>query len=169
MQFRATHVFAGISAAAFEALYFDEAFNDALCRHARLKRTLVSLTRDGNVLRRAVRIVPERTLPAPAAKLLGTEHFGYVEHVSYTYGALRGSWRIEPAVLADKVKSAGTLHFEPEPEADGVRRVVAGDVAVKIFGLGGTIERFVVADVQKSYDEAATFTAQYLTQHPPAA
>lgn len=166
MRFTAEHTFAGVTLDALVALYFDEAFNEALCRNGRLGRELVDARRDGEVLHRAVRIVPERTLPAPAVKLLGAEHFGYVEHMVYDYAARRGTWRIEPMVLANKVRSVGSLTFVATP--NGVQRTVSGEVTVKVFGLGGTIERFVVADVERSYAEAAAFTERWLSNAGPS-
>lgn len=167
MRFTAEHTFADVALDALVALYFDEAFNEALCRNGRLQRTLLDARRDGEVLHRAVRIVPERALPAPAVKLLGAEHFGYVEHMAYDYVARRGTWRIEPMVLADKVRSAGSLTFAASP--GGTRRTVTGEVTVKVFGLGGTIERFVVADVERSYAEAAAFTERWFQGASPGA
>lgn len=164
MHFVASHTFSQSTPRGLAALYFDEPFNEALCANGKLRRELLSLRREGDLLHRAVRVEPERTLPAPAAKWLGAERFGYVEHMAFDFAALRGTWRIEPALLADKIHSSGTLSFTPTPE--GAQRTVEGEFQVKVFGLGGTIERFVVADVEKSYGEAAAFTARYLLERP---
>lgn len=164
MHFVASHTFRVPSPGALAELYFDEPFNEALCANGKLRRELLSLQREGDLLRRAVRVEPERTLPASAAKWLGAERFGYVEHMAFDFAALHGTWRIEPALLGEKIHSSGTLSFVATP--DGAQRKVEGEFKVKVFGLGGTIERFVVGDVEKSYDEAAAFTARYLLERP---
>ena len=164
MHFVASHTFRVPSPEALAELYFDEPFNEALCANGRLRRELLSLRRESNVLLREVRVEPERTLPAPAARWLGSERFGYVEHMAFDFAALHGTWRIEPALLGEKISSSGTLSFAAAP--DGAQRKVEGEFQVKVFGLGKTIERFVVGDVEKSYDEAAAFTARYLLEYP---
>ena len=68
--------------------------------------------------------------------------------------------------MTDKVDSRGTVRFA---ERDGaVVRSVDGDVTVKITLLGGTVEKFIVSDVERSYEKAAEFTRYWLSKHPPA-
>lgn len=161
MKFAVTHTLEHVGLEAFEACYFDEKFNEALCRHARLTRTLRTLIRDDGRLVRAVHVVPDRQLPGPVAKVLGVGQLGYTEHVRYTFGSYAVDWRVEPDVLADKVASNGTVTFR-EDGRGGVVRTVQGEVVVRIFGLGGTVERFIVADLEKSYADAARFMAEYM-------
>ncbi|HET6346828.1 MAG TPA: DUF2505 domain-containing protein [Myxococcota bacterium] len=162
MRFRVEHTFSGISLQAYETLFFDEPFNIALCQAVKLARTLESRTLDSGRLRRATRIGPEREIPAPVPKVLGTTKFEYTEHIDYTMGSFKGTWKTVPAMMADKVESAGTFSFVAR--GNDVTRIVEGDVKVKIFGLGAVIERFVVADVERSYDAAADFTRQWIAK-----
>jgi hypothetical protein len=39
---------------------------------------------------------------------------------------------------------------------------VEGDVKVKLLGVGTLIERFIVADVERSYEQAAAFTQRWI-------
>ena len=48
------------------------------------------------------------------------------------------------------------------PDGARVRRTVRGKVVVDVFGLGAIAERFVVAEVKKSYDAAAARTRELL-------
>jgi hypothetical protein len=167
MRFKVEHVFGGIELPAYEKLYFDEPFNVALCQATGLGRTLVKLeTRDG-LLTRAVLVHPERELPGPVARIIGSGSFEYTEHLEYRLGSFAGTWRTEPAMLKDKIVSQGAFSFAAAP--GGIRRVVEGEVKVKIFGLGGVIEAFVVADVEKSYARAAEFTRGWIEQGKAAA
>ncbi len=160
MKFRVEHTFEGIDLPAYEQLYFDEEFNAALCAATSLDRTLVSRKLEGNTLRRVSRIVPHRAVPAPIAKVLGGAQLSYVEHVEYELESYVAHWHIEPSFLADKIETYGVYRF---CEArGGVTRVVDGIINVAIFGLGGLIERFVVADIEKSYEVAAEFTRRWL-------
>jgi hypothetical protein len=160
MKFKAEHTFRGIDLPTYEKLYFDEPFNMALCKATGLDRSLEKLDTQGQNVVRAVKVSPQREIPAPVAKALGGAKLEYVEHMDYERGKYLGRWRTEPFVLKDKILSSGTVQFSAVP--GGVRRTVEGDVTVKIFGLGGIIERFVVSDVEKSYAKAAEFTQSWI-------
>ena len=162
MKFSIEHAYENISVAEYCALHFDETFNIALCKATHLLRTQPDLRHEGALIVRAVTIAPERALPAPLMSLLGNKNFQYVEHVRFDTSSYSGTWTVEPALLADKLKSAGTLRFEKTREGQGVKRIVEGEISVKIFGLGGIIEKLVLEDVKKSYDDAAGFTKDYL-------
>ena len=161
MRFKADHTFRGIDLPAYEKLYFDEPFNIELCKATRLDRSLVKLETAGAKLTRAVKVSPEgRDIPGPVAAVLGGSKFEYTEYMDYELGKYQGRWRTEPFVLRDKILSSGTVAFSAVP--GGVRRLVEGDIQVKIFGVGGLIERFVVGDVEKSYAKAAEFTQKWI-------
>ena len=68
MKFSSEHIFRSISLAQYEALYFDEAFNEALCKEVKLDRTLDSMENKGGTMHRAVTVGPDREVPAPVAK-----------------------------------------------------------------------------------------------------
>jgi hypothetical protein len=160
MKFRCSHTFTGIDLPAYEQLYFDEAFNTALCQAVGLQRTLVSRTQDGNRIQRVVKVAPDRQVPGPVAKVLGGARIEYTEHVDYTLGSGRGTWRTVSSLLTDKVKSAGTMAFAAR--SGGVERTVDGEIEVKIMLVGGTVEKFIVEDVEQSYSKAAEFTRKWL-------
>jgi hypothetical protein len=109
---------------------------------------------------RHVRVQPEREIPAPVAKLLGNRRLTYTEELEYEVGRWHGTWRIVPTVLADTIAIGGTLDFEAVP--GGVKRILAGAIDVSLFGLGGLVEKVLVANVEKSYGDAAAFTNQWI-------
>jgi hypothetical protein len=94
------------------------------------------------------------------AKILGGEAIAYTETIEYALGSGRGRWQTASSVLTDKISSDGELFFRQA--GNGVERQVVGHVTVRLFGLGGLIERFIVADVENSYERAAEFTQHYL-------
>ena len=155
MKLRIEHVQRGIDLAGYEELYFDEPFQIALGEAVKIARELLRLDR------RSARVQPQREIPAPVAKLLGGKRLAYTEELEYEVGRYHGIWRIVPAVLADKIAIGGTLDFEAA--AGGVKRVLAGVIDVTLFGLGGLVEKVILSNVEKSYDDAAAFTAQWLT------
>lgn len=163
MRFESNHLLTGISRPEYAELYFDEDFNAALCVAVRLGRELLSLERTGTRITRRVRVeVQDRKVPAPVAKVLGTESFAYVEELSMDLATYEGRWRTTPVVLAEKFDTRGTLRFLDE--GANVRRIVDGEIDVSFFGIGAIVERFICADAEKSYAAAAEFTRRYLTE-----
>lgn len=160
MKLSIEHTFAA-TPAEYADLYFDEPFSIELCASVKLGRTLLRLDRSATHLVRHVRCEPIRDIPAPVAKMLAGRSFHYVEELDFDLAALRGQWRVVPSLVPDKVEASGTLVFE---DAGGgkVKRAVRGDVKVSVFGIGGLVERFVVGEVEKSYDDASTFTQTFL-------
>lgn len=164
MKFRAAHIIHDVSLADYEQLYFDEAFSIALCKTVQLRRQLISRQLDGSRLQRVVCVGPQREIPAPVAKVLGAERIEYTEHIDYSFGSFAGRWHTVSSVMPDKVQSFGSFSFAAQ--GAHVLRVVEGEINVKVFGLGKIIERFIVADVEKSYAQAAAYTNTYLAaQH----
>lgn len=160
MKLAIEHDYEGISAERFEEVYFDETFATALAATLKLGRTLVRLERTPERIVRHVRIEPEREIPAPVAKLLGGKRFAYVEELDYDVARHAGRWRIIPNVLEGKVDAGGT--FELLAGGNGVKRRLLGDISVSVFGIGGLVERIVVSELERSYENGAVFMRQYV-------
>lgn len=162
MKFRAEQQIESITLSDYETLYFDETFNEALCEHVRLSRRVRKHDHDGGHLVREVTVSPDREIPAPMAKILGASRFEYTECLEYDMGQYRATWKVIPSLMPEKVDCHGTLEFK---EADGgVLRIVQGHVKVKVFGIGGVIERFIVADVERSYEKASQFANRWIAE-----
>jgi hypothetical protein len=71
--------------------------------------------------------------------------------------------QIKPNALADKLSVKGELWTEPAGP-NKIRRMFKADVTCKIFGIGGMIEKRLVADMEKSYAIAAQFTNEYIAE-----
>lgn len=167
MKFHADHVIDGISLADYGELYFEEAFNVALCHAVKLDRKTLKFERSGSRIVRHVHVEPQgREIPAPVAKVLGHSRFAYVDELEFDLATNQGSWKILPSIFPDKVTAGGTLRFADQGGA--ARRIVDGSVEVRVFGIGGIVERFICADAEKSYADAAEFTRRYLREHPRA-
>ena len=160
MKFRVEHTFKDIGLTEYEQLYFDEPFGIALCKAVKLIRTLEKRELKGDKLVRVVRVGPDREIPPTVAKILGASRIEYTEHIDYKMGSFHGTWKTISSIFTDKVDAHGTFGFAEDD--DGVSRVVEGEVNVKVFGVGGVIERFVVADVERSYKDAAQFTQKWI-------
>jgi len=155
------HIF-DIPPADYATLYFEEPFAIALSQSAGIGRTLLRLDREPGRVVRHILCEAGRDVPAAIARLIEGGGFNYVEVIDFDLRALRGRWRVIPSIFAERVRASGTLDFE---DADGkVSRVVRGEVSVSIPAIGGLVERFVVAEVEKAYAAASAFTRSYLEQ-----
>lgn len=164
MKLRAVHDFIGLTLESYETLYFSEDFNKGLCESVALERTLNKLEDDGKLIERVVTVCPDRTIPAPLAKVLKTDKIEYQEILTYHRGKFIGQWKTVPPFMSEKFLASGEFRFEAID--GGVRRIMEGDITVKIFGVGGLAEKVIVSEVEASYDRAAEFTREYLKSHP---
>jgi hypothetical protein len=160
MRFSTEATFRGIDLDTFEKLYFDEDFNDAMCRDNKLSRTVIKYESDDERLERVLRIGPERTLPAPMKKILKSDRLEYEERLSYKWGSLRATWEVIPSVMASKVTATGSIVFKET--GSGIVRIADGDIRVKLLGVGGVVEKLVVGDVEKSFVNAGRFTQRWI-------
>ena len=160
MQFRIEHVFRNITLEQYGKLYFDEDFNIAMCEDVKLARRVVERDVTPERVHRVLVVGPDREIPAPAAKVLGSNRIEYTEHLDFDFGTYTGQWKTVSSLMTEKVDARGSLRFSDA--GGGVRRVVEGDIKVKIFGVGTMVEKFVVADIEKSYERAAAFTQKWI-------
>jgi hypothetical protein len=159
VKFVIEHTYRQITPAAYEALHFDEDFSAALGEALGLGRTLVRLDRGPDRIVRHIRCVPKRDARDPAAQVLDDKAW-FVEELEYQVGQFRGQWRTIPSTMPDKVRTTGSIEFAAA--GDGTTRIVRGEVRVAIFAIGRIVERFIVAEIEKSYARAARFTADWL-------
>ena len=105
-------------------------------------------------------MVPDRELPKPLAKLLGSNKLVYEQQCHLDRSQNQLTWEVIPAVFTDKITAKGTLTVVPT-ETGCVREVI-GDVDVKVRLIGGRIEKAIISDVKKSYDRAAQVRMAHL-------
>ncbi|MEO6776433.1 MAG: DUF2505 domain-containing protein [Kofleriaceae bacterium] len=162
MKLAIEHTFTGIQPAEFELLYFDEAFNESLGSHLHMGRRLVRLDRDANRIVRHVRFEPAQAPDSPVKQAFGTSRASFLEELDYDPRTRLGVWKTIPNLMAERVTNTGTLELLSAPE--GTRRVLRGEVKVKLFGFGGVVEKMIAAEIVKSYDATAAFTRAWLAK-----
>jgi hypothetical protein len=162
MKLAIEHVFAGIQPAEFEALYFDEVYNESLGTHLHMGRKLVRLDREANRIVRHVRFEPAQEPDSPVKEAFGSSPASFLEELDYDPRTRVGMWKTTPNMFGKRVTNSGTIEFAAAP--DGTRRVLRGDVKVKLFGFGGIVEKMIAAEIVKSYDATAAFTRDWLAK-----
>ncbi len=162
MTFDIVHVFRNISLASYEAMYYDETFNQEMMPVAGLKsRTMLERREENGVLHRKIRVVPLRDFPPPINKFV-KEELSYIEHSSFDRASHRQLWRSEVNVLPGKLHLAGDLSFRAVD--GGVERRVTGEMKVDVFGVGKIIEKMIIDDLKKTYDRVAAFSQRWIDE-----
>jgi hypothetical protein len=158
------HIFPTIECREYEALYFDEAFNEAVGRALHMGRKLMRLDRSPDRIVRHVCYEPNQDPDGPTQQAFGSTKAGFVEELDYDVRARRGTWRTIPNMWADRVRNAGTIEFVAV--GTGTKRVVHGEVVVRAFGFGRIVEKMIVGEIEKSYAATTQFTREWLaTRH----
>ena len=126
------------------------------------ERTILMFEEDDREIRRKIKIMPQRDLPAALKSVLRGD-LGYIEHNVYHKGKDVMDVRIEPTLMKERF----TMNAEFRVVTLGpkrVRREFVGSIDVSVPLLGGQIEKLVMADVRKSYDQAALTTARWIAK-----
>lgn len=134
----------------FSVVYFSEQLNQEIVRAVHLKeRVMLERVRLPNGHERMrVRVVPHVGLPGPIEKLLDGAEISYDEITVFDAQGRRATLSIE-SPAGDTVQVHGDVRLVAEPK--GVRLLFDGEARVKVFGLGGLIERFMVAEIKRRY------------------
>jgi hypothetical protein len=162
MKFNIAHEF-DCDPKTFWDIFFSEEYNRELYADLKIKeRQVLKNEEDDREIRRQIKIVPERDLPG-AIKSLIKGDLGYIEHNVYHKGQDSMDVRIEPTLMKDRFKMDGVFRVVPV-RPGRIRREFVGQLSVSVPLLGGQIEKLVMGDVTKSYDEAARVTQRWIAR-----
>jgi hypothetical protein len=169
MHFRITHDFDVTPEIYFGKIHFDDEYNRRLHKAMALKEySVFEKNEDEKELRRKIRVVPERDIPSMLKKIVGDAGLSYTEISTFHKKEYRIDWKVITDIMKDKVDSHG--HFLVAPLGQGrCRREVDGVVEVKVFGVGGMVEKLIVENLQDSYEKAAQTTIQFIKEKGLAA
>ena len=161
MDFKVEHHFDAISLTDYEMLHFDEAFNREMCADVGFARTLIKKEITGSTLKTEATIKPDKAIPKPVAKILGVERMTHREIIEYNLETHQGTWKIEPGMFADTFIIGGGFELKALNER-AVARIYFGDFRVNLRGVGGWLEKIIVTEVQRGYDDAVGFIQDYV-------
>lgn len=109
----------------------------------------------GEIYRR-IRVVPP--IPASMAALLerltGSKAAGYTEEQWRSRAERLVRWKMTPVFMAERARIEGVVRVEPEG-AQACRRILDGEVSIRLFGAGGLLERAIVSQVEEAYAKTA--------------
>jgi hypothetical protein len=133
---------------------FDPECEAAVVKATGLQEFKVGESKDaGSVTVRRVHVIPNVVLPGAVKAVIGNT-LGYTEEDRISKTAMQYDFTVTPDTLADKMHTSGV--FKVEPLGPGrCKRTLAGEVNVKIFGVGKVLEKFVCDELEKSYATVA--------------
>ena len=146
-------------------IFFDEEYNARLYREALGFKDfqLVELTGEKDGPRtRTMRTEPAADAPAVVRKLIG-DSLTYTESGRFDPETKVWTYQITTSKLADKLHIGGRLWAEPQGDKK-LARAAEIEIDVKIFGVGGTIEKFIEKTTRDSYVKATAFTNRFIRE-----
>jgi len=148
----------------WDKVFFEDDYNQRLFKEALEFPVYEKLKQeeDDKEVRRSINVVPKLgPMPGPLKAIVG-EGLGYREDGVYDKKTRRYTIVITPNKLADKLTIKGVLYTKPQ--GDKCIRIFDCTVIAKIFGVGGMLEKRVIADMETSYAKGAEFTNQWVVE-----
>ena len=142
--------------AAFES----EAFEARLEQESGMVKTLLETRTEGGVRYQRIRVERRKPLPGFVAKVLGSKTLGFVQTERFDSATSCSNWSVEVPALGDRVSVSGSTSITATPT--GSRRVLQGEVSVRVRLVGGAIEKAVVGDFQKTAARAVEIARTFL-------
>ena len=159
--------FYAVNAAVFwERVFFDEGYTQALMIDGlgHTKAEVLSLeTVSNGVVKRRMKVQPKLSIPKPVKRLLG-EHFHYIEEGVYDprHPAFVAKITLPSAPKIIEINTA--LSFT-DRKSGGADRQVELTVKSSKFGLARLIEATSKSILTQQYNEAETFTQDWLRRN----
>jgi len=122
------------------------------------------LVDEGALRKRETRVIPKIDVPAAVAKLLGPK-LGYVEKGQLDTRTQAWTYEIVLSVLSDRIKMGGTMTVDPKGDSLCERHSELW-VDVRIFGLGGLVERAAESNMRSGWNRSAEWMNGWLPGHP---
>lgn len=143
---------------------WDEEYNRRLYMDILKFRECTRLSQDdkGDVITRRIKLnPPPMDLPAAVTKVIGD--VSWIE--DGTFDKKTGKYRVKvlTSSMPDKTHISGELWCEAKGDKK-CERIAKMSVEVKIFMVGGIVEKRIVEDMKKSYEAAAKFTNEYVKE-----
>jgi hypothetical protein len=163
--FRVEHRFNCSEESFWTKVFFDPDYNRRLfLEYLKFTAWRELRTEDrGDKVERVVEAVPPiGDLPGPLKAVVG-DGAGYEERGLFDRKTHRYEATVVPNRLADKI----TVKIAISTVADGpenCKRIAQGSVIAKIFGVGGLLEKKMIADLEKSYAKSADFTNAFVAE-----
>jgi hypothetical protein len=107
---------------------------------------IVSHRAEGDIVEQELRYRFTGDLSAAVRAVVDPTRLSWVERSRHDLAARTTTFELRPDHYADRLRCSGTVTVQPEGE--GCRRTVLGDLKVRVALVAGTVERTLVGDLQ---------------------
>ena len=155
-QLEIVHVFDG-TPDDYLAVIDAEDFPAMLCARLNLKERTLLLREDrGDHVFVQWKVLPTADIPGPVKAALGGKGLSFIEEERQPKARPHHrEWNVLLEALGPKrFRCSGT--FDLVPEGGGTRRILKGEVDVKLLGVGGIVEKHVARGMVESYEKTST-------------
>ena len=143
-------------------LFNSKEFEDRLEETSGVRMTTLEENIEGDVEERRIECKSKKELPGFMAKVLGAKHLTYTQINKLDRSKDKLWWQVIPMAMSDKVTAEGTTVVTAE--GDQSRRVVSGEISVRIPLIGGRIEKVILGEVEASYQRAAELAESLIAE-----
>jgi hypothetical protein len=165
MKVTVSHTFNCTPDTFWKRIFFDRAYNEAMFLDEMKfpAYELAEFKESPDRIERKVRVTPPQKAPEIIRKLIkGT--LSYEELGTWTAQDGLYRFRTITSMMTEKINITGVVRAEPAGADKMVRRAEM-EVSVNVMLVGGTVEKFLAAELQSNYDVAAGFTNRWITEH----
>jgi hypothetical protein len=162
-EIRVEHVFKCSEETFWTKIFFDDEYNRRLFLET-LKFPVWRVAEEqGDEVRRTIEASPPvGDLPGPLKAVVG-ENAGYEERGVFDKKTRRYRVQVVPNRMSDKINVS--IEMWTEPLGDGqCKRFARATATAKIFGVGGMLEKKLLADLERSYEKSAAFTNTFVSE-----
>jgi len=157
------HVFKCSEETFWTKVFFDDEYNRRLFLEL-LKFPVwrvIKSEEHGDEVRRTIEASPPiGDLPGPLKAVVG-DSAGYEERGVFDKKTRRYRVQVVPNRMSDKINVSVEMWTEPMGDAQ-CKRFARATATAKIFGVGGLLEKKLLADLERSYEKSAAFTNTFV-------
>jgi len=113
-------------------------------------------------MRRRLRFKKPIDAPAAVTTVFGSA-VDIAEQSAFDPRTRTWSYRMVPAVMADRLDIRGSIRLEPAP--NGVTQLSVNTVSCRLFGIGAIVEHFVAKSTEEGNADKTRFTERYIAEH----
>lgn len=117
---------------------------------------------EDGVLYKKLRCISLKDLPAMMQKALGTEHLEFVQENRLDLKKSELKWSVVTPFLTDRVDAGGTTRVEKTDT--GSRRIVDGEILIRLPVVGKKMEAKLGGNIQESYEKAAEIARKMVAE-----
>lgn len=147
------------------AAFVDPAFYASIPSLPKLEPpVLLEQVVDGTTVRQRIRYRFTGHVSGAVTRVIDPQKMVWVDESTYDLAAHRAEFRIVPDHYGNKLTCSGSYGFEESGES--TRRVIDGDLRVKVPLVNGPVERAIVSGLEEHLAEEARLVGDWLAKGP---